>query len=284
MLEMMADLTAYHATGAVVSPEPGIPPCLQSAFRKIEPGLAYARPAEFFMAEHDARSYDACCLSLERGHAHTARSQAFCREHLEGGTTPAPARAELARFDLGAYRKLDIDGHRAGLPLNSFLLDLEAQAGLDAVPRLLEAMREVSAVSPFSFTCQVPALRALLGSARVSQLSLSQVFERFRAALPEAARATYDRLWREHDMAVAQAIADEDARHQAAGTAAGEGADAYNALTTARPGHSPDARVLASRCFKRYPPDVATREEPGSLDDEVPGCSWACRRDPAPAH
>jgi hypothetical protein len=279
MLEMMADLAAYRATGQIFSPEPELPKCLRDSFRKLEPDLSYSQPAAFFTYEHRWRLYDRCCASLDRSQAHTPRSKDFCSEHLKHGKTPAARPGAFSAAFYAEHGKQVVDGHQLGLPLNSFLLALERRTGLAMVPRLLAAMRSAAQEPARAFACEIPELKHLLAPLSERRHSAAQVLQNLQAELPPPAQKAFQDLWARHAMDIAAQVAEIDASLGARDQAITAGADAFNSLYSAPEGQAPrapDPRVQDTRCWVPYEPKIATPSEPGMLDDELPGCSWVC--------
>jgi hypothetical protein len=281
MLEMMADFTAFSAVGHVFSPEQGVPACLQQAFRKITPELSYATSIDDFAPDSYWRQTDNCCLMLEKTDAHTARSRAYCADHLKDGLLP-PAKPSARHFSAAYYKKhvREIDGHFVGLPLNSFLLDLSRQTSLNLAPLLLRALTNTEQDSARAFLCEIPRLKRFLQPLKETRHSVAQVLVRLEDELPASARPVFQKLWQSHGMDIGAQISEIDAGLQAQSLAYGEGADAFNLLYSDPSGKRPDPRLKKTGCWEDYPADVATPSEPGRLDDERPGCDWVCKLAP----
>lgn len=268
MTEMVADLIAIHATGSIVSPEEGVPACIQE-FRVVRPGLSYDQPVDVFTPLASWKLMTACCQSLSARAAHTSRSRAFCGEYLRERSKPPARMFGSQRFNAEFYAKNPgyADPHELGLPFNSFLLTLRKETGLDLTRALLEAITRTSAAPELPYACVVPALAEFLPGSRQTAHTMAQVLESLRAGLPAEAQGAFDRLSREHRLDIWSQVSELDSAGIAAGKAMQAGAEEYNALSHRElASRAPNAKLRATACWSR-----------GGLSDEEPGCTYACR-------
>jgi hypothetical protein len=275
VVETIADLSAMHATGHIVTPEPGLPACLQE-FRKITLDQSYDAPANDFTAFRSWKLRMDCCQDLAATHSHTAHSLEFCQTYQKGRTRPPVPSFGDARFDKNFYleKKDFVEAHQLGLPLNSFLAALQQETGLDVGQMLIVAMRDASSDAARRYTCSIPKLTSFLPARREAQHSLAQVLERLKARLSPQYGETFARLWDSHRMGVGTDISEIDSRVLAEGVAMQHGANAFNALS-AKPSLIP--MLKTSDCWHANKDRASMAAEPGWLDADLSGCNYVCR-------
>jgi hypothetical protein len=207
--EMFPDLLAYKINKTLYSSDDRLPACFNQ-LRVFSPNYSYkSAPISFFQTSYSLRHTYECCKKTLAENPDHEYAKPFCQSAQKKGYYSAMNPLYSMPFTLDFYLPpmpkerptlVNYDPHRIGLPVLSFLLNLDQELnGPSIIDLLMITLRELDKAHVNSRSChfkQWPNQSEI----PVPMTDIRQLFPTLRSLLTKQQQQTFDQLWERHGM------------------------------------------------------------------------------------
>ena len=286
LTETIADLIAYQVMGEVSSYEPSLPLALQKP-RVLDTTRSFSEPLEHFSDKRASAYFLENCVKLESEKTHSPHSRILCEEILAASQSTSSHSKLLTEFSAELSLEYEFflkgaDPHLIGLPINSFLLDLQLNTGLDVLSLFLSAMREANTKKASPFICQIPKLAEWITPVIQDTYSLRDIFREFlnqKEMLPYL-KETWPTLWKKHEMDRGLQLMDVDAGNHARFLSLSRINEAIKNIDGWNENHTNNPTLRKTGCWVPFSATALTGNEQidsfGEFREGASGCTIVC--------
>lgn len=208
--ETIADTMALALVGEDTSREKNYPACLSQE----RVGLNQTYKSQFGDFDFDAHSHKLinCC---QENANHTEEFKNICDGLFVGedGEVALPGAFDQEPFSIKKMSEKNIDPHRIGIPINSFLKSLGQKVKKNLAAEFIKILNQPMKLN---FSCGLPGSKLAIQKVTVPAYSLKDIMDKLKQTLMPEQQNLFQKLWIKHDLATAVAldVLDQPARSE----------------------------------------------------------------------